>query len=224
MSQISKAIAARTEDRSLDAAVDYARKLSASELLPKAYVGKPQNVLLAIEFGRSLGLDPITAINMTHVVQGRPTASAQLVGALVRRAGHILRVRGDETSATAKIVRSDDPEFTFEATWTMERAKQAGVLSNPVWKSYPANMLKARAITEVARDACPEVLAGMGYTSEEMNGPADVSERQADAPNLVALPDGTVIEGETGEIVDGELIPDTDPLADVPTPVFGDQS
>lgn len=211
MSQISKALAARTEDRSLDAAVDYARKLSASELLPKAYVGKPQNVLLAIEFGRSLGLDPITAINMTHVVQGRPTASAQLVGALVRRAGHILRVRGDETSATAKIVRSDDPEFTFEATWTMERAKTAGVLSNPVWKSYPANMLKARAITEVARDACPEVLAGMGYTSEELHGPAHVTAEQIDTPNVVALPDGTVIEGEifdgeTGELFDAELV------------------
>lgn len=211
MSQISKAIAARTEDRSLDAAVDYARKLSASELLPKAYVGKPQNVLLAIEFGRSLGLDPITAINMTHVVQGRPTASAQLVGALVRRAGHILRVRGDETTATAKIIRSDDPEFTFEATWTMDRAKQAGVLSNPVWKSYPANMLKARAITEVARDACPEVLAGMGYTSEEMHGPAEVTAAQVGAPEVSVLPDGTVVDGEpfdveTGEIIDAEEV------------------
>lgn len=211
MSQISKAIAARTEDRSLDAAVDYARKLSASELLPKAYVGKPQNVLLAIEFGRSLGLDPITAINMTHVVQGRPTASAQLVGALVRRAGHILRVRGDETSATAKIIRSDDPEFSFEATWTMDRAKQAGVLSNPVWKSYPANMLKARAITEVARDACPEVLAGMGYTSEEMHGPAEVTAAQVGAPEVSVLPDGTVVDGEpfdveTGEIIDAEEV------------------
>jgi hypothetical protein len=207
MSQISKAIASRNDasDRSLDAAVDYARKLSASDLLPKSYVGKPQNVLLAIEFGRSLGLDPITAINMTHVVQGRPTASAQLVGALVRRAGHILRVRGDEQSATAKIIRADDKEFEFAATWTMERAKQAGVLSNPVWKTYPANMLKARAITEVARDACPEVLAGMGYTSEEMHGPVEVTASQVEAPNVAVLPDGTVIEGEIFDAETGEL-------------------
>lgn len=203
MSTISKAIATRNDaaDRSLDASVDYARKLSASDLLPKSYQGKPQNVLLAVEFGRSLGLDPITAINMTHVVQGRPTASAQLVGALVRRAGHTLRIRGNEQSATCKIIRSDDPEFTFEATWTMDRAKQAGVLSNPVWKSYPANMLKARAITECARDACPEVLAGISYTSEELAGPPDVQIEQATTPELAATDDGEVI---AAELVDDE--------------------
>ncbi len=213
MSAISKAIATRNDaaDRDLDATVDYARKLSASELLPKAYIGKPQNVLLAIEFGRSLGLDPITAINMTHVVQGRPTASAQLVGALVRRAGHILRVRGDETSATCKIIRSDDPEFTFEATWTMERAKSAGVLSNSVWKSYPANMLKARAITECARDACPEVLVGISYTSEELQGPPEVTVEQATSPELHVDDDGVVHEAE---IVDADLT--NEPTDEVP--------
>jgi hypothetical protein len=203
MSTISKAIANRNDaaDRSLDASVDYARKLSASDLLPKSYQGKPQNVLLAVEYGRSLGLDPITAINMTHVVQGRPTASAQLVGALVRRAGHTLRVRGDINSATCKIIRADDPEFTFEATWTMERAKQAGVLSNPVWKTYPANMLKARAITECARDACPEVLAGISYTAEEIGGEIEVVEAQTKAPEFDIAP-----EPEPEPTVDAEII------------------
>lgn len=207
MSQISKAIATRTDaaDRSLDASVDYARKLSASDLLPKSYQGKPQNVLLAVEYGRSLGLDPITAINMTHVVQGRPTASAQLVGALVRRAGHKLRVRGDETSATCKIIRADDPEFEFVATWTMDRAKAAGVLSNPVWKTYPANMLKARAITECARDACPEVLAGISYVAEELGGSVEIVAEQTTTPELHVTDDGEVI---AAELVDDEPFPE----------------
>lgn len=208
MSAITNAIAVRNDaaERNLDAATDYARKLAASELLPKAYVGKPANVLLAVEFGRSLGLDPITAINMTHVVQGRPTASAQLVGALVRRAGHTLRVRGDASSATCKIIRSDDPEFEFTATWDMDRAKQAGVLSNPVWKSYPANMLKARAITECARDACPEVLAGLNYTADEANGPPDVIAAQVTTPELEVTDDGQVADAETGELFEAEIV------------------
>lgn len=195
---ISRAVSLRSDaaERDIDKTLDYARKLSASELLPKAYQGKPQNVLLAVEYGRSLGLDPVTAINMTHVVQGRPTASAQLVGALVRRAGHRLRVSGDEQSATAILTRADDPDFEFTATWTMDRAKQAGVLSNPVWKSYPANMLKARAITEVARDACPEVMAGIGYTAEELDGPANVVAEQITTPEFTITVDGTVAEGE----------------------------
>jgi hypothetical protein len=199
MSTISNAIAVRNDaaDRTLDASVDYARKLSASDLLPKSYQGKPQNVLLAIEYGRSIGLDPITAINMTHVVQGKPTASAQLVNALVRRAGHRLQVRGDANSATCRIIRNDDP-FVFEATWDMDRAKTAGVLSNPVWKSYPQAMLKARAITECARDACPEVLAGIAYTAEEIGGEVEIVERQTTTPELAV--DGT--EVHEAEIVD----------------------
>jgi hypothetical protein len=204
MSTISKAIATRNDaaDRDLEASVDYARKLSASDLLPKSYQGKPQNVLLAVEYGRSLGLDPITAINMTHVVQGRPTASAQLVGALVRRAGHTLRVRGDEQSATCKIIRADDPTFEFTATWTMDRAKQAGVLSNPVWKTYPANMLKARAITECARDACPEVLAGISYTAEEIGGETEIIEAQTKTPEFdipAADPEPEAVDAEIVE-------------------------
>jgi hypothetical protein len=205
---ISKALAQRGDasERSLDAAVDYARKLSASDLLPKSYQGKPQNVLLAVEYGRALGLDPITAINLTHVVQGKPTASAQLVGALVRRAGHTLRVRGDAQSATAKIIRADDKEFEFSVTWTMDRAKNAGLLANPTWKSYPEAMLKARAITECARDACPEVLAGIAaYTAEEVGGPAEVVAAQVATPDIVALPDGTVVEGQEFDAVTGEL-------------------
>lgn len=195
---IGRAVALRSDaaDRDIDKTIEYARKLSASELLPKAYQGKPQNVLLAVEYGRSLGLDPVTAINMTHVVQGRPTASAQLVGALVRRAGHKLRVTGDTETATAILTRADDPDFQFTATWTMDRAKKAGVLSNPVWKTYPENMLKARAITEVARDACPEVLAGIGYTAEELEGPAEVVAEQIATPDIRITDEGTVTEAE----------------------------
>jgi hypothetical protein len=209
MSQISNAIALRSDaaDRSLEASVDYARKLSASDLLPKSYQGKPQNVLLAVEYGRSLGLDPITAINMTHVVQGKPTASAQLVNALVRRAGHRLQVRGDHQTATCRIIRNDDP-FVFEVTWTIDRAKNAGLLTNPTWKSYPQAMLKARAITECARDACPEVLAGISYTAEEIGGAVEVVQQQTEQPEVAVTDDGKVI--------DAELVEDV--------PMFGDQS
>ena len=212
MSDITKAIATRndTADRDLEASVDYARKLSASDLLPKSYQGKPQNVLLAVEFGRSLGLDPITAINMTHVVQGKPTASAQLVNALVRRAGHKLQVRGDANSATCRIIRNDDP-FVFEVTWTMERAKVAGVLSNSVWKSYPQAMLKARAITECARDACPEVLAGISYTADELNGPQPVIEQQAAQPEITLPEPQRAAEPE--DVQDAEIVEDDPTLA-----------
>lgn len=157
----------------LNTKVTYARELAESGLLPAQYRKNPANVLWAIEFGEALGVAPMTAITGVHVIDGKPTASAGLISALVRRAGHRLRVTGTDQKATAQIIRSDDPDFVFEAVWTIERAKQAGLINKNVWKSYPAAMLKARAITEVARDACEEALNGCRYCPEELGAEVD---------------------------------------------------
>jgi hypothetical protein len=155
------------------AKVQYAKELANSGLLPAAYRRNPANVLYAVEYGEMLGLTPMAAINGIHVIDGKPTASASLISALVRRAGHRLRVSSDGTKALAEIVRSDDPDYTFRSEWTMDRAKQAGLTGKDVWKKYPAAMLKARAITEVARDACEEALSGVHYTPEELGAAVD---------------------------------------------------
>lgn len=158
----------------LRASMDYASALAQSNLLPAQYRSRPANVLWALEYGRTIGLTPMAAITGVHVIEGKPTASAGLISGLVRRAGHRLRVRGDDQKAVAEIVRTDDPDYTFRTEWTMERARQAGLTNKSVWKQYPAAMLKARAVAECARDACEEVLFGLHYTPEELG--AEVNE------------------------------------------------
>jgi hypothetical protein len=167
----------------LDGSVRFAQLLADADLLPRQFVGKPANVLYAVEYGRTLGISPVAAITGIHVIEGKPSASSGLIGALVRQAGHKLRVQSDgKTWATAQIVRADDPDFTYECTWDLERAAQAGLceIKNgkpwardrngkpATWEKYTAAMLKARAITEVARDACEDVLFGLHYTPEEL--------------------------------------------------------
>lgn len=158
---------------SLTDKINYAEHLAYSALLPTQYRSKPANLLFAIEYAEMLQLPPMAAITGIHVIEGKPSASAALISALVRRAGHRLRVTGNDREARAEVVRSDDPEFTFESVWTMERAKAAGLVGKDVWKKYPAAMLKARAISEVARDACEEALSGMHYTPEELGAEVD---------------------------------------------------
>lgn len=173
----------------MQAAVDYAERLAYSGLIPDAYQGKPANVLWAIEFGRTLGLSTLAAINGVNVIKGKPTASAALISALVRRAGHKMRIGYDVASMTgwAEIVRVDDPEFTFRSEWNLERAVEAELCklkdSKPYavdskgntlpWKKFYPSMVKARATTEVARDACEEVLFGLHYTPEELGAVVD---------------------------------------------------
>lgn len=161
--------------------MQYAKALAASGMLPAQYRNQPANLLWALEFASSLELHPMTAITGVHVIEGKPSASAALISALVRRAGHKLRVRGDDTRAVAQIIRADDPEFTYECAWTLQRAEQAGLTKKKVWREYPAAMLKARAITEVAREACEEALSGMHYTPEELGANVNAEGMPVDA-------------------------------------------
>lgn len=166
----------------LAAQMDYARALAESNLLPKQYFKQPANLLWAISYGQTLGVDPMTAVQSIHVINGKPTASADLIAGLVRRAGHKLRITGDDRKAVAQIIRADDPDFTFEVVWTIERAQAAKLTSKDTWKQFPAAMLKARAITEVARAACSEILQGTIYTPEELGAVVDQDGNPVDAP------------------------------------------
>lgn len=177
---------------SLPEKMQYAKALAESGMLPGQYRKQPANLLYALEYAESLGLHPMAAITGIHVIEGKPSASSALISALVRRAGHKLRVRGNDQEAVAQIVRADDPDYTFEVRWTMARAEQAGLARKQVWKNYPAAMLKARAITEVARDACEEALSGMHYTPEELgaNVNADGEPVDAEVQQLRRVPAG----------------------------------
>ncbi len=154
--------------------MQYADVICKGSLVPQAYRGNAANVLIAMDFGRSMGLSPAESLYRITVINGKPTASAELIAANVRRAGHRLRVKKDEQakSATVEIIRKDDPDYTFSATWDMGKAQQAGLSGKDNWKKYPLAMLTARAITECARDACPEALYGVAYTGEEMDAEA----------------------------------------------------
>jgi hypothetical protein len=127
-------------------------------------------------------------------MDGKPTPSAALMSALVRRAGHRVRIKHEPDRkhgvcgmVWCEIVRSDDP-FVFRTEWTVERAVEAelcqirdgkpyhrtmkGKTGN--WQKFPVAMMKARALAECARDACEEALMGMHYTAEELGADVDV--------------------------------------------------
>lgn len=154
----------------LDQQINYAKAMAVSNLLPVAYQNHPENVLVALEQGRALGIAPIQAMNQINVIKGKPALSADLIAALVRRAGHRLRVEGDDSYAQATVIRADDPDYIPKPVrWDMERAKRAGLLGNPSWQKYPAAMLRARAISEAARAWANDALYGFIYTPEELD-------------------------------------------------------
>lgn len=157
---------------SLEAQMHYAEVLAESNLLPAQYRKNPANVLLAAQLGDALGIPTIQAINSIHVIEGKPSAGADLMASIVRRAGHRIRVTEragqDGPIVTAQLIRSDDPDFTFEAVWDMKKARAAKLDKKDNWVKYPGSMMRARAIMEVCRAGASEAMYGVSYTPEEL--------------------------------------------------------
>lgn len=167
----------------VDARLRYANALSEATIIPDVYRGQPANVLVAIETGTALGIPPTQALQSLISIKGRVTMSADLMAAVVRRAGHRLRVLEHDGKVTAEIVRADDPDFTYRVTWDRAKAERAGLWGQRgPWSQYPGQMLRSRAVTEVCRQAASDALMGVTYAPEELG--AEVDE------------DGTVIGAE----------------------------
>ncbi|WP_431928659.1 hypothetical protein [Nonomuraea jabiensis] len=153
----------------------YAHELANAGLLPDSFRKQPANVLYAIEYGIALRVDPVVAITEIHVIKGKPCPSSAFMSALVRRAGHKLRVRierdddGNPLKAVATLIRADDPDYEFVSEWSVARAQRAGLFKqNDNYAKYTEQMLKARAQGEVCRDGAKEALLGLSYLPEEL--------------------------------------------------------
>lgn len=166
--------------------LQHAQAVAQSSLIPDGYRNQPANVLWAMDLADALGI-PFPQVMQTMVVmRGRMTMSADLMAAVVRRAGHKLRVREQGMSVTAALIRRDDPDYEFTAAWDEAKARQAGLWGQRgPWTQYPAQMLRSRAITEVCRQGASDALAGTIYSPDELE-PAAPNLNAADAEAAAA--------------------------------------
>lgn len=163
--------------------MQWAKLAAEGDIIPKEYRGKPSNILVAIGFGSAMGLSYADSLYRINVIQGKPTMSAELIASQVRKAGHRLRTYKDEKrqSVKAVIIRKDDPDFEFSEVRDKEWAEQMGLASKDNYQKQPMTMLKWRAITAVAREACPEALYGVSYSPDELDDMPKVDDvRQTD--------------------------------------------
>lgn len=172
--EIARAVPAPAAQLSVADQMQYAKMMAQASIVPAAYRGNAANILIAEGFGQAMGLTPAESLYRIHVIEGKPTMSAELVAAQVRRAGHKLRIEQDPAavSATATIVRCDDPDHPYVSTWDMGRAEAMGLSRKDNYRKQPITMLTWRAVTDCARMACSEALFGM-YTPDEMGAAVD---------------------------------------------------
>ena len=132
--------------------------------------------------GRELGFGPIASMTGVHIVQGKPSLGANLLGAAIKNSGRYNYRVTHLGAKRAEIAFFENGEEVGRSEFTMDDANAAGLSGKQVWKQYPKNMLFARALSNGARWYCPDVFSGVTpYTPEEL---------------------GAEVDGETGEIID----------------------
>lgn len=198
---------------------DIAALYAQSTLVPEAFRNKPADVFVAVTLGQSVGISPIQSLSEINVIKGKPTMSASLIAAQVRKAGHKLRIEVEETpgkeSATCTIIRRDDPDHPFVSKRDRAWAQRMGLLNNSNYIKQPATMLKKRAITDCARDACSEALCGIDYTPDEMSDFDDVEAKVEDESKTVE-PTKNVKPKQNVEIIEAEVV--NEPQSNPATP------
>jgi hypothetical protein len=161
------------EPTSVEGGFALAQILVASRLLPRS-VNTPEAAFTIIMCGRELGLTAMQSLRAIHVIDGKPTMSADLMLALVKRNDVCVFFRLVQSSAdlaTYETHRKGEPEPT-KMSFTIDEARVAGLTGKDPWKRYPAAMLRARCIAALARAVYPDVMLGV-YESDELSPAGD---------------------------------------------------
>lgn len=148
----------------------------------------PAQMLPLMIVAQSQGRSFASVVEEYSIIQGRPALKAEAMLSRFQRAGgHIKWMElSDERCAAVFSHASCDP---VEIDWDLDRAKQAGILGNAMWKKYPRNMLKARVISDGVRTAFPACLGGM-YCPEEVQDfePLPAAVTHSPRPAALAAP------------------------------------
>lgn len=140
----------------------------AKGFVPKNLLGDEGSIAAAILTGIELGLGPMEAMRSIHIIEGRPSMSADLMLARAIRAGIVVTwLKANATEARAKLQRPGFPPY--EQSWTQQDAVTAGLWGKNTWAKYPAAMLRARCISAALRAYAPDVLGSGVYTPDEIH-------------------------------------------------------
>lgn len=182
-------------------AMNMATMLARSEMVPKFYRNRPEDVLVAMMLGSELGLNPIQALQNIAVINGRPCVWGDALPALAQNHpawGGMEESFDDETmTATCTVWRKGGPRHS--QSFSRADAEKAGLWGKSgnngqptPWITYPKRMLQLRARGFALRNQFADALAGLITREEADDMP----------PEINITPDPVCTEEQVADIVD----------------------
>lgn len=157
-------------------AMQMAKALAESTIVPQTYQNNPSNCLIAIEQAQRMNISPLMVMQNLYPIQGRPSWSSKFLIASINASHKFdMELQYDETkdkdgkpySCVAWTMKNGRRVEGMEVN--MQMAKDEGWLgkNGSKWKTMPQLMLRYRAASFFSSLNCPELTMGI-YTKEEI--------------------------------------------------------
>lgn len=157
-------------------AMQMAKALAESTIVPQTYQNNPSNCLIAIEQAQRMSISPLMVMQNLYPIQGRPSWSSKFLIASINASHKFdMELQYDETkdkdgkpySCVAWTMKNGRRVEGMEVN--MQMAKDEGWLgkNGSKWKTMPQLMLRYRAASFFSSLNCPELTMGI-YTKEEI--------------------------------------------------------
>jgi hypothetical protein len=194
-----------------------AGQLASSELVPKSFRGKPQDLFLCWAIGYSIGMSPEQSMQCIAIINGRACMWGDEMLALCMAHKEFDDIVEEPILKDAAVVGytctvKRKGKADKMNVFTLDMAKKAGLLAKGgVWTQYPERMLKLRARGFSLRDAFPDALKGI-KSREEVEDYIDAEYKVVDSGGSrteLLKKDFLTKTGRLNEI--------TEPTSDLPT-------
>jgi hypothetical protein len=194
-------------------AMQFSETLAASSMVPRQYQGKPQDILVCVQWGLELGLAPMQALQNIAVINGKPSVYGDAAMALVQASSVCEDVQeffeGEGTAnPIAVCIAKRRGRTPVTVRFSVEDAKRAGLWGKQgPWTQYPKRMMAMRARGFALRDAFADVLKGLITAEEAQDYPTEQAPRDITPPkpanplDAIAAP---VVEPEVDVIAEAQ--------------------
>jgi hypothetical protein len=205
-------------------AMEFSKMLADSTMVPRAYQGKPQDIMVCVQWGYEIGLAPMQALQNIAVINGKPSVYGDAAMALVQASPVCEDVEeyfeGEGTpNPIAVCVAKRKGRKPVVAKFSVEDAKRAGLWGKTgPWQAYPKRMMQMRARGFALRDAFPDVLKGLITAEEAQDYPDEAKPKQAkditprNPLDMVAPPPAPALEVSEPDVLD-VVLPGTEVVA-----------
>lgn len=166
-------------------AIQFSEMLASSQMVPKAYQNKPQDIMVCVQWGYEIGLAPMQALQNIAVINGKPSVYGDAAMALVQASPVCEDIEeyfeGEgTTNPIAVCVAKRKGRKPVVAKFSVEDAKRAGLWGKGgPWTAYPKRMMQMRSRGFALRDAFPDVLKGLITAEEAQDYPDEAKPKQA---------------------------------------------